>query len=227
MRLAIFDLDETILSRDSDAMWFEYLVENQLVDPKEVLPKREALSQAYDRGEYDFPQYADLALSPVLHLPLDELHALRDDYLITKSLPAVQPKAQAAIEAHRQMGDLCLIITATLNFLVEPLGKHLGMHHVMGTELHHIENKPTSKILGTPTFQKGKVSRLMDWLDSKPYSLSGSHFYSDSFNDVPLLETVDHPFVVDPDPRLRAHAEAKGWPIVSFQSLEETSSVTP
>lgn len=217
MRLAIFDLDETILARDSDMLWGEFLIEQGIIDSDSFLSSRNAMYEQYLRGNFDFPAYVKLSFSSILHLPQDEIDRLRNRFVKEKIIPQIQSKAQEAIEAHRQIGDYCMIITATLAYCIQPVSDHLSMHHLIGTEVVRDNEKITTQIYGTPSFAAGKVERLLDWMADKPYSLKGSHFYSDSHNDIPLLELVDHPFAVDPDARLHKHASEKGWPIISFK----------
>lgn len=214
MRLAIFDLDETLIAKDSDRLWSEFLVEQGLVDPQAHHARGQALYEAYLQGNYDPHHYIDHALKPVESLPLHEQAELQAHFVQTKVPPVIYEKAHALIEGHRAMGDFCLIITATLSFISRPISRLFPVHDHIGTDTHVADDGGLiCQLSGTPSFQAGKVTRLMQWLEGKHYSLAGSHFYSDSINDLPLLEVVEHPIAVNPDKRLRETALTRGWPI--------------
>ncbi len=131
--------------------------------------------------------------------------------------PILLPAAQALVERHRAAGDTLLIITATNAFVTAPIAERYGIPHLIATEPEQRDGRYTGAVAGIPAFQHGKVQRLEQWLQARDEILTGSHFYSDSINDVPLLERVDHPVAVDPDPRLSALARERGWPILSLR----------
>lgn len=217
MRLAIFDLDETLLARDSDILWGEFLVEEGLVKAEAYLQSRQLLTEAYIRGDMVFQNYISHSLSPILHLSPDEQRALAKEFTQRKLISHVYTEAMAIVERHKKMGDTCLIITAALTYISEHISQHFPIDVHIGSEVHLCpQGGLTLEARGVPSFRDGKVTRLLQWLEGKEYSMAGSHFYSDSSNDIPLLEFVEHPIVVNPDERLRETALAKGWPILTL-----------
>ncbi|MAZ43761.1 MAG: HAD-IB family hydrolase [Legionellales bacterium] len=218
MRLAIFDLDETLIAKDSDHLWGEFLVEEGLVDPQVFLKSRQALSEAYVRGDMVFQTYINHSLNPILHLTPTEQEALAKRFTELKLIDHIYPEAMTLIEHHKKMGDTCLVITAALTFLSRHISYHFPIDFHIGSDVHLCpKGGLTLEAKGVPSFQEGKVQRLLEWLDDKDHSLAGSHFYSDSSNDIPLLEFVEHPIVVNPDARLKERALAKGWPILTLK----------
>jgi len=218
MALAIFDLDNTLLGGDSDHAFGEFLIEQKLVD---VLTHRETNNrfyQQYSEGSLDIHEYVAFAVQPLMRMTIPELAELSRLFVASKVSPLILPKAAALLESHRQRGDTLLIITATNRFVTEPIAELLGVPHLIATELErHPDGRFTGRILGTPSFQHGKIVRLDEWLKDNPQDLEGAYFYSDSMNDLPLLEQVDYPVAVNPDPRLHAHAEKAGWPILDLR----------
>ena len=148
---------------------------------------------------------------------MTDLLKWRSDYLQQKIMPIMLPKAQALVEQHRQQGDTLLIITATNSFLTAPIAEKLGIDNLIATDPEMLDDRFTGKVAGIPSFQHGKVSRLQDWLTQHQQTLDGSIFYSDSHNDLPLLEKVETPVAVDPDDTLRQVAEQRGWKILSLR----------
>ena len=126
-------------------------------------------------------------------------------------------KADALLKKHRDQGDFLLIITATNSFVTTPIATSLGVDAILATEPECIDGAYTGNISGTPCFQEGKVTRLNEWLQDNPFDLTGSHFYSDSHNDIPLLKMVDNPVAVDADEQLQAFAKEQGWPHISLR----------
>ena len=126
-------------------------------------------------------------------------------------------EGRSFIAQHQQQGDTLLIITATNSFITTPIAEKLGIQNLIATEPEIVDGIYTGKVTGTPSYQQGKVERLMDWLNKHSQPLEGSYFYSDSHNDLPLLNLVDHPIAVDPDPKLQAIAQQKDWKILSFR----------
>jgi len=135
-------------------------------------------------------------------------------------MPLIAQKSRDLIAHHKRLGDTLLIITATNGFVTYPIAELLGIEHIIAPHPEQVDNRYTGNIVGIPSFQQGKVVRLEEWLQQQGFELAGSYFYSDSHNDLPLLEIVDHPVAVDPDARLAAIAEQKGWPIISLRDQE-------
>ena len=216
MTLALFDLDHTLINGDSDHLWGEYMVENGIVDEQAFRQRNDDFYQDYQRGTLDNDQYLAFALEPLTHYSLEELHAWRADYVEKWIRPLVAPGTAALLESHRQRNHQLMIISATNLFVSEPIGHMLGVANVLATEPEIIDNRYSGRFLGTPTYQKGKVVALVEWLGERADELADSYFYSDSLNDLALLEQVNHPIAVNPDDQLKAIAEARNWKIIDL-----------
>ncbi len=217
MALAIFDLDNTLLAGDSDHAWGEFLVQQGLVDEKVFKEKNDYYYQQYQAGALDIHEYLEFALLPLTQYPKEQLLALRDQFLQEMIEPMITEKGRALLADHRANGDYLLIITATNAFVTQPIAERLGVDAIIATDPEVVDGQYTGKVAGVPSFQHGKVTRLDNWLAQNQLSLAGSYFYSDSHNDLPLLEKVDHPVAVDADPQLTQVAQDKGWPIISLR----------
>lgn len=215
--LAIFDLDNTLLAGDSDYLWGCFLAEKGIVDPVQHERDNRRFYQEYLEGILDIHEFLEFQLRPLTQINPAQLYALREEYLGLKIEPIILPKARALLESHRNDGNVLLIITATNSFITGPIAERLGVEHLIATEPEQIDGRFTGKVTGIPCFRNGKVKCLQKWLDHHPYNLSNSWFYSDSHNDIPLLEWVSHPVAVDPDPTLLHHAETKAWTITSLR----------
>lgn len=216
MPLAIFDLDNTLLSGDSDYLWGVYLAEIGVVDREEYEQKNQQFYDDYKRGQLDIMAFLAFSLRPLSEYPPEDLERWRDEFMRQKIHPLIGQPARDLVSRHREAGDTLLIITATNTFLTRPIAERFGIHHLIGTEPEILAGRYTGQVAGTPSFREGKVSRLHDWLEQTNEDLEGAYFYSDSHNDLPLLELVSHPIAVDPDPQLQAHAERSGWPVISL-----------
>jgi len=216
LALVIFDLDHTLLSGDSDHAWGQYLVDRGLVEPAEHQRRNDYFYQQYQAGTLDILEYLAFALKPLTQHPLELMLAERQRFLDERIKPLISQKSRDLIAKHQQAGDTLLIITATNGFVTYPIAGLLGIEHIIAPEPELIDGNYTGAIVGIPSFQHGKVTRLQQWLEDKQLDLSGSYFYSDSHNDLPLLEQVDHPVAVDPDDILNARAQQQGWPVISL-----------
>lgn len=216
MTLAIFDLDHTLINGDSDHLWGEYMVENGIVDAQAYRQRNDAFYLDYQRGTLDNDQYLAFALEPLTHYSLDELYTWRADYVDKWIKPLVAPAAAELLDSHRQRDHQLMMISATNLFVSEPIGHLLGIPTVLATEPEIIDNRYTGRFLGTPTYQQGKVAALREWLGERADELADSYFYSDSLNDLALLEQVNHPVAVTPDDDLKAIAEARNWKIIDL-----------
>lgn len=217
MGLAIFDLDNTLLGGDSDYLWGRFLCEQGVVDAAVYERENERYYQAYQAGTLDIHAFLDFQLQPLARHDLPTLYAWRTQFLCAKIAPIMLPKARALVERHRQQGDTLLIITATNSFITAPIAAAFGVEHLLATEPELRDGRYSGKVHGTPCFREGKVVRLQEWLDARALDLQDSWFYSDSHNDLPLLQRVDHPVAVDADATLAAHAERQGWPRMSLR----------
>ena len=216
MTLAIFDLDHTLINGDSDHLWGEYMIAQGIVDEQAYRERNDAFYLDYQRGTLDNEIYLAFALEPLTHYSLDELYAWREDYVENWIKPLVAPGTAALLDSHRMRNHELLIISATNLFVSEPIGELLGVDTVLATEPEIIDGRYTGRFLGTPTYQQGKVTALREWLGERAGELASSYFYSDSLNDLALLEEVSHPVAVDPDDDLKAIAEARNWKIIDL-----------
>ncbi|MDF1640687.1 MAG: HAD-IB family hydrolase [Thalassobium sp.] len=220
MALAIFDLDHTLLSGDSDHAWGQYLVDRGLVDPAIHQQRNDHFYEQYKSGTLDIHEYLEFAMRPLTQYDTEQMLAERERFLIERIDPLITQHARDLIEKHRAAGDVLLIITATNGFVTYPIAARLDIEHIIAPHPEVVDGRYTGKTVGIPSFQGGKVTRLNDWIAEHQHSLEGSYFYSDSHNDLPLLRIVDHPVAVDPDDTLKAAAEAAGWPIISLRVAE-------
>lgn len=217
MRLAIFDLDNTLLNGDSDHSWGEFLVQRGIVDANLYKIANDRFYQQYQSGELNIFEYLEFSLKPLTQHSRQQLEQWHGEFMREVVAPMRQQKADALLAKHKAAGDFLLIITATNAFVTRPIAEWLGVDAILATEPELIQGEYTGKIIGTPCFQAGKVTRLQAWLDETGYSLKDSYFYSDSHNDLPLLQMVDHPVSVDADAKLQAYANAHHWPIISLR----------
>ena len=217
MSLAIFDLDNTLLGDDSDYLWGQFLVEQGLVDGEHYEQENQRFYNDYKTGSLDILEFLAFSLQPLTQHSRDKLNELHQQFMQEKITPVMLPAAQALLKKHRQQGDTLLIITATNHFITHPIAEALGVDELIASDPEIINDRYTGRVTGTPCFQEGKVTRLTEWLTKNQQNLSGSWFYSDSHNDLPLLGMVTHPVAVDPDETLSDHATAKGWPIISLR----------
>ncbi len=217
MTLAIFDLDNTLLGGDSDYLWGNYLVANGLVDGAYYERENQRFYDEYRAGTLDIFEFLTFSLRPLAETPAPRLLALRERFMAEKIAPIILPAARNLVERHRRQGHHLLIITATNRFVTEPIAAALGVDDMLATDPEMIDGRYTGRVAGIPTFREGKVQRLHAWLNETGHNLADAWFYSDSHNDLPLLDLVPRPVAVDPDDTLRAHAEAKGWPVISLR----------
>ncbi len=217
MALAIFDLDNTLLAGDSDYLWGLFLAEEGIVNREEYERENERFYREYKEGRLDIQEFMRFALRVLRDHEPEDLLRWRERFVREKIEPIVPGAAVALVERHRAAGDTLLIITATNAFVTAPIAAHFGIPHLIASIPEERGGRFTGKLAGTPSFQAGKVERLRQWLAEEGGDLSGSHFYSDSHNDIPLLEQVEWPVAVDPDETLARHARAKGWPIISLR----------
>jgi HAD superfamily hydrolase (TIGR01490 family) len=215
--LAIFDLDNTLLAGDSDYSWGVFLVEKKLVDAETYRIANEQFYQDYKNGTLDIRAYLQFSLAPLTRFTQAELSEMHAEFMQKHIEPLMLDKAQALLNKHREQGDYLLIITATNGFITRPIAKRLGVDDILATDPEVIDGRHTGNFVGTPCFQAGKITNLHQWLQTTKHSLEGAYFYSDSINDLPLLELVDTPVAVDPDERLAAIAAERNWQIISLR----------
>jgi len=218
VRLAIFDLDNTLLNGDSDHAWGEFLCRRGIVDEAEYRAANDRFYQQYQQGNLDIHEFLNFALRPLANHTDAQLAALHAEFMHSCIEPMMLPRAQALLDEHRAQGDFLLIITATNRFVTGPIAERLGVDALLATEPERIGDRFTGRVAGTPCFQDGKVKRLHAWLEQTGHTLEGSSFYSDSRNDLPLLEQVEHPVAVNPDPTLERIARERNWPVLDLRS---------
>lgn len=216
-RLALFDLDNTLLAGDSDHLWGDFLVERGVVDGRHYKETNDRFYQDYRDGRLDIHAYLAFTLQVLSEHPLDQLQRWHREFMREKVEPIVLPKAVALVEEHRRDGDHLLIITATNDFVTAPIAGRFGVQTLIATTAERLNDRYTGRVAGTPCYREGKVTRLKEWLQLHPHTLEGSVFYSDSHTDLPLLERVTTPVAVDPNDTLRREAERRGWEIRSLR----------
>ena len=217
MQLAIFDLDNTLLAGDSDHAWGQFLADIGAVDSEAYAQQNQIFYEEYQQGTLDIDAFLRFSLAPLAKYPIEQLHIWRAQFVSEKISPMVTDKAKRLVEHHRQRGDEMLIITATNAFVTQPIAELFGIEHLLATQPSINEGKYTGGYVGTPTFQAGKQIALAQWLEVRQLQPTKTWFYSDSRNDLPLLNAVDHPVAVDPDKALREYALNEGWPIISLR----------
>ena len=218
MRLALFDLDNTLLAGDSDFEWAQFLIEQGVLDREVYEARNQQFYDQYKAGTLDIHEFLDFQLKPLSRHPRSQLDAWHAEYMRTKILPMVAKGTAALLDRHR--ADTRVVVTATNSFVTAPIARHLGIEHLIATDPEQVDGRFTGGVAGLPSFREGKVARLDQWLARRGAGwadVTESWFYSDSLNDLPLLERVHHPVAVDPDPTLRAHAEGHGWPVISLR----------
>ena len=216
MNLAVFDLDHTLLNGDSDYLWGQFLVANELVDRDYYTRENQRFYDQYAVGTLDIHEFAAFSLKPLTEHPLARMEAIRARFVAECIAPIVSRDAPALLARHRQQGDELLITTATNRFIVEPIAAHLGVSQLLATEPERDGERFTGRI-SKSNFRDAKVTNLQAWLAAHPVKFERLYGYSDSHNDLPLLEFADHPHAVDADPVLKAEAEKRGWPVISLR----------
>lgn len=217
MALALFDLDNTLLAGDSDYLWGRFLVEQKLVDELEYDKENKRFLELYQQGNLDIYEFIEFAFKPLAANNLDTLNTLHKQFMLEKILPIITEKSRALVEKHKSAGDTLIIITATNSFVTGPIAKEFGIEHLIATEPEMLDDRYTGKVVGTPCFKEGKITRLKEWLLANNIASEDCIFYSDSNNDLPLLKQVKKPVAVDPDEKLEAYAKENNWPIMSLR----------
>jgi HAD superfamily hydrolase (TIGR01490 family) len=217
MSLALFDLDNTLLSDDSDFLWGCFLVEKGLVDKKKYDEANQRFYTEYKQGTLDIFEFLAFSLQPLTQFSVDELNTLHREFMQKHITPAMTEKGKVQIKQHRDNGDTVVVITATNRFVTQPIADAFMVDDLIATDPEIIDGKYTGKVAGTPCFQEGKITRLNEWLEKTSHDLQDSVFYSDSHNDLPLLEKVTTAIAVDPDDQLKTIALERNWEIRSFR----------
>jgi len=220
MNLAIFDLDNTLLDGDSDYNWGLYLVKKGYLDEGEYKEQNQKFFEEYQAGKLDIFAFAEFQFRFLKNNSRKFLNEVRSDYIDEIIKPMILKKAVDLVNQHKEAGDSLLIITATNSFITKPIGELFGIDELIGTDPEEHLGEFTGKVKGTPSFKEGKVTRLFDWLDEKNLKLADfekTFFYSDSHNDLALLEVVTNPVVVNGDKILLEKAQEKNWPKLNLK----------
>ena len=220
MKLALFDLDGTLIPQDSDHAFGEFIITLGWADGPAFRQRNDGFYQDYLAGRLDIAAYVDFATSPWRDRPEAERQQAVARFLDTVVQPMITPTARALVQQHQDAGDTVAIITATNDFVTRPIARLLGVNELIATTLERdAQGRVTGRIAGTPCFREGKVTRLNDWLAARGQALgdfASCTFYSDSPNDLPLLEHVSHPVATNPGPALERLALERGWPVLKL-----------
>ncbi len=220
MKLALFDLDNTLLTGDSDFEWAQFLIEQGVIDRELYEAKNQHFYDQYKAGTLDIHEFLDFQLKPLSRHARKVLDGWHAEFMRSKVSGMIGKPAQELVASHLAAGDVCVVITATNSFVTAPIARAFGVEHLIATEPEQKDGEFTGGVAGVPSFREGKVIRLESWMAERGWSWASfgdTTFYSDSLNDLPLLSKVKHPVAVDPDTTLRAHAERHGWRIISLR----------
>ncbi len=220
MKLALFDLDNTLLNGDSDFEWSQFLIRIGVLDRELFEVKNLEFYERYKAGTLDINEFLDFQLKPLSRHARKTLDEWHQQFMRETVMPMITKPARKLVEHHRAAKDVCVIITATNSFVTAPIAREFGIEHLIATEPEHKDGEFTGRVAGVPSFREGKITRLNSWLAERGWTLdsfSDSTFYSDSLNDLPLLSQVTHPVAANPDDTLREHAEEQGWRIINLR----------
>ena len=220
MNLALFDLDNTLLSGDSDFEWSQFLIEQGVLDRELFEAKNLEFYEQYKAGTLDIHAFLDFQLKPLSRHTRKELDQWHKKFMRTKVRPMMSDAGKKLVASHRAAGDICVIITATNSFVTAPIAREYGVEFLIATEPEQENGEFTGRVHGVPSFREGKITRLETWMQQHDWTwgdFADSIFYSDSLNDLPLLTLVKNPVAVDPDDTLRSHAEQHGWRVISLR----------
>jgi HAD superfamily hydrolase (TIGR01490 family) len=219
-RLTLFDLDNTLLTGDSDYEWGQFMCDQGVVDRAQYEAQNRVYYEQYVDGSLDIHEYLGFALRPLAEHSPGDLARWHAEFMRTRIAPMILPAARALVRRHLEGGDLCAVITATNSFVTAPIAREFGIQHLIATEPELKDGRYTGRVAGTPSFKTGKLVRLDEWLASLGRRLEdfeASTCYSDSHNDLPLLERVTRPVAVDPDETLAREAARRGWETISLR----------
>ncbi|MDX9839481.1 MAG: HAD family hydrolase [Azoarcus sp.] len=217
MALAIFDLDETLIGGDCASLWNAWMVGLGWAGGDDFLARDRQLMALYGEGKLSMKQYMAFSLLPLAGRRTEDVARVVESFVDEVIEPIVYRDASLCVAAHRKAGDRVLVISASAHFLVSTIASRLQVDDVLAIDLEQHNGCYSGRTQGVLTFREGKVTRLQHWLEDQGESLQGASFYSDSRNDLPLLQRVDHPHAVNPDPVLHSHARQAGWPVLSWR----------
>jgi len=220
MKLCLFDLDNTLLAGDSDYEWGQFLIDQGVLKREQYEAQNAEFYEQYKAGTLDIHEFLGFALRPLAAHTPEELERWHAEFMRSRIAPMIGAAARALVRRHLDAGELCAVVTATNSFVTAPIARAFGVPHLVATEPERVAGRFTGRVAGTPCFRNGKIERVEAWLASLGHRLEGfaqSAFYSDSHNDLPLLERVTRPVAVDPDATLAAEAKLRGWPVISLR----------
>ena len=220
MNLTLFDLDNTLLDCDSDYEWGQFLVDRGVLERAEYEAQNASFYEQYKAGTLDIHEFLGFALRPLAEHTPEDLARWQAEFMAARIRPAIGAASRALVRGHLEAGDLCAVVTATNSFVTGPIAREFGVAHLVATEPERAAGRFTGRAAGTACFREGKIARVDAWLASEGHALADfaqSSFYSDSHNDLPLLERASRPVAVDPDHRLAAEAARRGWPVISLR----------
>jgi HAD superfamily hydrolase (TIGR01490 family) len=220
MDLVLFDLDNTLLTGDSDFEWAQFLIGKGVLDAELHESRNHQFYADYKAGTLDIHAFLDFQLRPLARHARPELDVWHDEFMATRIVPLIGDKARALVKSHLDNDAVVAIVTATNSFVTGPIAREFGIAHLVATVPAQEDGAFTGKPRGTPAFREGKIERVEAWLEEIGFwwgRFTRSVFYSDSLNDLPLLAKVTHPVAVDPDETLLRHAHINGWPVISLR----------
>lgn len=221
MQLALFDLDNTLLPLDSDSEWASFLVRLGVVDAGHHERENARFYEQYKDGTLNIFEWLSFQLGPLSLHSRQQLDHWHSRFMAEVIEPAITVQARELVGMHQANGDLCVIVTATNEFITEPIAGAFGIEHLIATRIERDGDRFTGKPLGVPSFREGKIENTEQWLGRRNLnwgSFERTWFYSDSANDLPLMSLVSNPVATNPDAKLAAHANTHGWPIVRLFS---------
>jgi len=218
VKLVLFDLDNTLLSGDSDFEWAQFLIGKDVLDREVYEARNLEFFEAYKAGTLDIHEFLDFQLKPLARHSRAQLDEWHTEFMDERILPIISQKARDLVDSHED--DARAVVTATNSFVTWPIAREFGIEHLIATEPEEVDGEFSGRVHGMPAFREGKVERLREWLDEHGIQwdlLEETWFYSDSLNDLPLLSIVSHPVAVDPDETLKEHALEQGWQVISLR----------
>jgi len=220
MKLCLFDLDNTLLAGDSDYEWGQFLIDQGVLKREQYEAQNAEFYEQYKAGTLDIHEFLGFALRPLAAHTPEELERWHAEFMRSRIAPMIGAAARALVRRHLDAGELCAVVTATNSFVTAPIAREFGVEHLIATEPEKRNGRFTGKVAGIPCFREGKVKRLDAWLSARGQHLADfaeSTLYSDSHNDLALLERVTRPVAVDPDRELAAAARERGWAVMSLR----------
>jgi HAD superfamily hydrolase (TIGR01490 family) len=217
----LFDLDNTLLAGDSDVLWCDFLMDKGLLDREAFAARNADMEARYKAGTVGAQEFADFYVGILAGKTPFQWEPVRQEFLASQIVPRIPPAAVQLVDQHLDAGDLVIMTTATNRFITELTAVYFGIEHLLAIETELVEGAFTGRTQGTLNMRQGKVDRLHEWMAARSHALRKfrSTAYSDSINDLPLLEAVDEPIAVDPDPRLATIAKDRNWRVLRIHSL--------